>query len=800
MLGNLWQDLRYGLRMLAKKPGFTAVAITTMALGIGANTAIFSVINAVLLKPFPYPEAERLVTMRSNQSLPDLEDAQAQSQSFEDAGGVVLQAQDFTGGSEPVQVQAGLSTAGIFHVLGASPIIGRVISPEEDRYGGERVVVLSHGFWQRQMGGDPNVVGRAIPLSGNNYTVVGVLPAGFDAPRESPEVWVSLRVANPLAAKARGVHFLRTYWLLKPGVTLEQAQAEMATVDRWLEQQYPDENKGRQTRLMSLQERVAGDARPALFVLFGAVGLVLLIACANFANLLLARAASREREIVIRAALGAGRARLIRQMLTESVLLALMGGAGGLVLAMWSIDLLQSLKPANLPRVASVQIDARVLVFTLAVSVLTGLVFGLVPALNSSRLDMNEALKEGGRSATAGSARHRFSSLLVVSELALALVLLVGAGLLIKGFWRLQQVEPGFNPAHLLTMRVELPEARYREIPKQTQYRRQVLEEINSLPGVEAAMVSEIPLVDDALTHNFIIEGRPPMSPGDEPDLYTRSVGGHYFRTMNIPLRTGRDFTEQDKEDAPFVGIINESMVRQYFQNENPIGARFRWARAEGEPQWITIIGVAGDVKHFGLNEAEEPAVYTPYAQSQQPWKRWMYLVVRSDAEPTALANMVKNKIWTVDNQIPITRVKTMTEVAAASVAGQRFNMLLLGIFAAVALMLAAVGIYGVISYTVTQRTHEIGIRMALGAQTRDVLKLILGQGLLLAVIGVVIGIAGAFALTRVMTSLLFNVSATDPATFASVALLLVCVALLASYIPARRAMKVDPMIALRDE
>jgi putative ABC transport system permease protein len=679
MLGTLWQDLRYGLRMLAKKPGFTAVAITTMALGIGANTAIFSVINAVLLRPFPYPAAERLVTMRNNQSLPDVVDVQAQSQSFEEVGGIVLQAQDFTGGSEPVQVQAGLCNAGIFKVLGASPILGRVISPEEDQYGSERTVVLSHGFWQRHMGGDANVVGRTIPLSGNNYTVVGVLPSGFDAPRESPEVWASLRVVNPLAAKARGVHFLRTYWLLKPGVTLEQAQAEMAGVDRWLEQQYPDENKGRRTQLMSLHERVAGDTRPALFVLFGAVGLVLLIACANFANLLLARAASREREIVIRAALGAGRGRLVRQMLTESVLLALLGGAGGLVLALWSIDLLQSLKPANLPRLSDISIDARVLLFTLSVSVLTGLVFGLVPALNSSRLNVNEALKEGGRSATAGSARHRFSSLLVVSELAIALVLLVGAGLLIKGFWRLRAVEPGFKTDHLLTMRVELPEARYREIPKQTQYRRQVLEAINTLPGVQAAMVSEIPLADDALMHNFIIEGRPPIAPGEEPDLFTRSVGGDYFRTMGIPLRTGRDFTTQDREDAPLVGVVNESMARQYFQNENPLGARIRWARGEGEPQWITIIGVAGDVKHFGLNEREEPAVYTPYAQSIHPWKRWMYLVVRSDQEPSALANMVKDKIWTIDNQIPVTRVRTMTEVMAASVAGQRFNMLLLG-------------------------------------------------------------------------------------------------------------------------
>ncbi|HEY6186740.1 MAG TPA: ABC transporter permease [Pyrinomonadaceae bacterium] len=799
-MGTLLQDVRYGFRMLLRRPGFTLVAVLTLALGIGANSAIFSVVNAVLLRQFPYPHAERLVTMRSNMSLPDLADVQAQSQSFEESGGVVLQALDFTGGAEPVQVQAGLSTAGIFNVLGAQPILGRTFTTQEDRMGGERVVVLSYGFWQRQFGGDASIIGKEIPLSANNYTVIGVLQKDFDAPRESPEVWASLRVVNPLAAGARGVHFLRTYWRLKPGVTLAQAQAELTNIDLRLEQEYPAENKGRRSKLMSLHERVAGDTRPALYILFGAVGLVLLIACSNFANLLLARATSREREIVIRAALGAGRGRLIRQLLTESVLLSCLGGACGLLLAMWGLDLLQTLKPANLPRLSTISIDAYVLFFTLALSLLTGLVFGLVPALNASRLNVNEALKEGGRSATAGIARHRLSNLLVVSELAIALVLLVGAGLLIKGFWRLRAVEPGFATENLLTMRIELPAERYKEIPRQTQFRERTLEAINTLPGVEAAMVSEIPLGGDALFHNFVIEGRPPLSPGEEPELHSRSVSGDYFRTMRIPLIKGRGLTLQDREGAPLVGVINEAMAREYFSGQDPIGARVRWAREEGEPRWITIVGVVGDVKHFGLEQPEQSALYTPYAQSSQPWKRWMSVVVRSSGDPATIASMVKARIWTVDSQLPVTKVRTMTDVMAASVAAQRFMMILLGLFAAIALILAVVGIYGLMSYSITERTHEIGIRMALGAQGRDVLKMVVGQGLKLITAGIALGLVGAFALTRIMTSLLFGVSTVDPLTFAAVSALLALVALAACYIPARRATKVDPMIALRYE
>ena len=798
-MGVFLQDLRYGVRMLFKYPGFTLAAVLILVLGIGANTAIFSVVNATLLRPLPYPQPERLVTLRSQESLPDLEDIKEQSQSIEAFGGAVMQPQDFTGEAEPVQVQAALVNADLFKALGVEPALGRIISPAEDRDGAERVVVLSHGFWMRHFAGDRNVIGSPIPLSGNNYTVIGVMRPDFTMPLEIPDVWVALRVANPVAAKVRGVHFLRTYLRLKPGVTLAQAQAEMDGINGWLAQTYPDENKERNRRLTPLHERIIGEARPALLILFGAVGLVLLVACANFSSLLLARSAARQQELAIRSALGAVRTRLVRQVLTESLLLAILGGAGGLVLAMWGVDLLMALKPADFPLVATVSIDRWVLAFTFGVSVLTGIVFGLVPALSSSRLNMNEVLKEGGRSATGGVARQRVRSLLVVSELALALMLLIGAGLLIKGFWRLRAVDPGFSPENLLTMRIELPESRYKEIPTQTQFRQNLLDRVNSLPGVQAAMVSELPLSGEQLTHNFIIDGRPPLAVGEEPELNVRNVGGDYFHTMKIPIIQGRDITAQDRAEAPMVGVVNESFVHQYFPDENPLGKRIRWARGE-TPQWMTIVGIVGDVKHFGLNQPEEPAFYYSYFQSEHPWKRWMYLIVRSKEDPAALANQVKSEIWAVDKQLPVTKIKLMTEVMSASIASQRFNLTLMSIFAITALLLAAVGIYGVIAFSVTQRSHEIGIRIALGAQTADVLRLVIWQGLKLALIGVGIGLAGAFAITRLMSSLLFGVSATDPATFIAIAALLTAVALLASYVPARRATRVDPMVALRYE
>ncbi|MEW6127994.1 MAG: ABC transporter permease [Acidobacteriota bacterium] len=795
---TLWQDVKYGLRSLKNKPAFTLLAVFTLALGIGANTAIFSVVNSVLLSPLLYKDSNRLITFRSNQSPLDVADLKSRNQSFEEIGGITYQPLDYTGGAEPQQIMTGQVTAGYFKTLGVEPLMGRVISTE-DRQGGEPVLVLSYELWQSQFNGDPQIINKEIPLAGKVYTIIGVMPKNFVSPRERVEAFAPVNVANPLAAAYRGVHFLRTYAKLAKGVSIEQAQAEMQIIDQQFAAEYPEENKTRQTVLFPLQERIVGNSRTPLLIIFGAVALVLLIACANFANLLLTRSAEREREMVIRSALGANRLRIIRQLLTESVLIALGGGALGIILAIWGIDLLVSLKPDDLPRLNEIRVDRVALLFTLGLSVITGLVFGLIPAWNASGNNLNDSLKEGGRTATGGFGKQRLRSTLVIAEIAIAMVLLIGAGLLIKSFSQLRAVRPGFNPENVTTMRIDLPETRYKEIARQNQFRSRMLEEVNAIPGVQAALVSELPLGTDLLTHNFIIEGRPPVAVGEEPELLTRSIEGEYFRAMQIALLSGRDFTAQDTDKAPLVGVVNESFVNEFFDGESPLGARVRWAR-DREVNWITIVGVVSDVKYFGLNQPEQSALYTPYAQSGREWKRWMNLVVRSQSASANLIQDVKTKVWKVDPLIPLNRVRPMTEIVSTSLAGERFNTLMLTIFAVVALLLAVSGIYGVIAYLVTQRTHEIGIRLALGAQLRDVFKLVIGQGLLLTIIGVGIGLLAAFALTRLLQTLLFGVSASDPLTFTMIAGLLFLVAILACYLPARRASKVDPMIALRYE
>ena len=800
LVDQIKQDLFYTGRTLRKNPGFALLVVLTLAAGIGANTAIFSVVNSVLLHPLPYANPERLYTLRSNQSLADLEDIQSQNQSFDCFGGITLQALDFTGGPEPLQVQTGLVNADLFKALGVQAEMGRTILPEDDQYGATRAVVVSDSFWRGPLNANPDVLGKAVPLSGNSYTVVGVMPPSFSTSilGRNVEAWASVKVVNPVAAQFRGVHFLRTCLRLKPGISIARARSEFEGIDAWLAEHYPQDNKDRRSILTPLQELAVKDTRPALLVLLGAVTLVLLIACANFANLLLARGAARRREITIRAALGASRGRLIRQVMTESLILSLIGGVIGLGLALLDIRVFLALKPSSLILPVPVHIDGAVLAFTLAVSALTGIVFGFLPAISAARFALSPSLREGGSTSTGGPGSVRSRYVLMVTEFALALVLLIGAGLLIRGLAMVGAVDPGFDERNLLTMRIELPETRYREIPKQIQFRDGLLDSINSVPGVKAAMVSELPLSGDWLDHSFVIEGRPPLPPGAEPDIQTRSVSPNYFETMGIRLLRGRDFGSEDKTGGPVTGLVNASFVKQYFPDGDPIGARISWAR--GPRQWMTIVGVVSDVKHFGLDEPERPAFYGLYDQSDEPWKRWMYLVIRGDATTDGLLATVKEQVWRLDRQIPLTQVSSMERVISASVAARRFNMLLMGAFAITAVVLAAIGIYGVVSYSVTQRMQEFGVRLALGAKPQDLVTSVLKQGLGIASLGSVFGLGAALALTRLMESLLFGVSPVDPITFGVVTALLIGIALVASYVPARRAARTDPIAALRNE
>ncbi len=626
MLNALLQDLRYALRMLWSKPGFSVAAMLTLALGIGANSAIFSVIDAVLLRPLAYAHPGELVSFRENQSAPDLDDVAAANHTFVQIGGEANALMAWTGGETPEQLAVGQVTGGFFAALGVGAALGRSIEPTDDAQGGPFVVVLSHTLWQERFGADPAVVGRKMQLADYVYTIIGVMPAGFVSPQTHAQAWTPAHVSND-GTTSRDVHFLRTIARLVPGVSIEQAGAEMAVIDRQLAERYPAENRNRHTELVPLKERVVGKSRGALLVLFAAVCLVLLIACANFANLLLARACEREREVAVRMALGAGRTRLVRQLLVESVLIALAGGALGALLAWIGTRALVALQPDGLPRLGEIGVDPRVFAFTLAVALLTGVVFGLYPAWAAARAG---GVQPGAsRGASAGRAQQKMRSTFVVAQLALALVLLVGAGLLVRTFWNLRGVDPGFQAAQLLTFRVELSDTRYRTIAEQTRFRTAALDALGALPGARAAMVSELPLSGESLDHDFLVEGWPPVAPGDEPSVETRSVIGDYFAVMGIPLRGGRDFAATDfNADAPLVGIANEALVRKYFPGEDPIGKRVRWAR-EDAPHWITIAGVVGDVHHFGLDQPDLPALYSPYPQTE-PWKRWMTFVVRT--------------------------------------------------------------------------------------------------------------------------------------------------------------------------
>ncbi|HWS87835.1 MAG TPA: ABC transporter permease [Pyrinomonadaceae bacterium] len=801
---TLWQDVRFGLRLLWKRPGFTAVALAVLALGVGANTAIFSVVNAVLLRPLPYPGAERVVSFdgvnpskgieESNMSAPDFADWREQARSFEALAIYVQGGTNLTGADEPERVTAAWVGPDFFRVIGVGAARGRALLPEDERPGGA-AVVISHGLWQRRFGSDPGAVGRTVQLGGRNWEIVGVMPAGFDFPQRA-QVWGPLQL--DLSDEPRDNRSYNVVGRLREGVTLEAAQAEMDALSARLAAAYAVTNAGWGVDLDPLKDELVGELKTTLFMLLAGVGLLLLIACANVANLLLARATGRRREIALRLALGASRARVARQMLTEGVLLSSAGGALGAALSVWLTDLLVALAPADTPRLAEASADWRVLLFAVAASVLTGVAFGLAPAWQASRYDLNEPLKEGGRGLS--GSRSRLRSGLVVAEVALSLLLLAGAGLLVKSFTRLQAVDPGFDPEGVITMRVSLPGARYREPARKAEFYAALTERLKAVPGVEAAGATiSLPLGGSnySVGRGFIREGRP-ETPEEAQNASYAVVTPDYFRALRVPVRAGRAFDERDNMESTKVVVINEAFARKAFPGEDPLGKRIHIWRDEKFLR--EVVGVVGDVKPDSL-DAKEAALqmYVPHRQDAG-WGGLSLVVRARGAEPESLVGRVREEVRALDSQLPVYDVKTLRQVVANSTAYRRVAMFLMAGFACSALLLAGVGLYGVVSYSVAQRTREIGVRLALGAQGRDILGLVVRQGMLLTLLGLGAGLACALALTRLIAGLLYGVSAADPLVYVAVSLLLAAVALLACIIPARRAAKVDPMVALRYE
>jgi putative ABC transport system permease protein len=811
-MNTFFRDLRYSLRLLLKSPAFTAVAIFSIALGIGANTTVFSVINAVLLKSVPYKDPASLVLVwgdsaqeslrKHNQvSATDVADFRAQSTTFVDVATYTGWFPIMSGDNEAERIPAIQVGDGFFKIMKGEPVLGRVFTAEEQVDGKDFVVVLGHSLWQRRFAGDPNIVGKSILLNGRPYNVVGVMGPDFHplpAALVAPEGQFYRPVAEAYDDSERDARHLRAIARLKPGATLEQAQSEMSAIAVRLQQQHPTTNHDYGVAVVSITDELVGGIRPTLWLVFGAVVFVLLVACANVANLLLARSTVRYKEITIRSAIGAGRGQLVRQLLTESLLLSLLGGTLGLLLAIWGTSLISGAGAKINPMLANTQVDLRVLGFTFAISIITGLIFGLAPALQISKPNLAESLKESGRGSGAGASRNRLRSALVVAEIAMTLVLLVCAGLLIRTVLRLRNVDTGFDSKNILAMSIGLPGVKYPKPENQIAFYKQVTERIAALPGVTAAgTTSVLPLSDNFDGRGLAVEDLP-KPPGEEisVDLYVTTPG--YLRAMDIALRKGRAITEQDTNDSFKVALVNETMAEQLWPKQDPLGKRIKFPGSEKNPQpWRTVVGVVGDVAQYGLDQKAPMQMYLPHTQFPTSFNS---IVVKTAAEPMALASAIRREILAVDKDQAVFNLTTLDELRGDSIKIRKFFMLLLLVFAALALMLAAVGIYGVMSYVASQRTHEIGIRMALGAQATDVLKLIIGNGMLLAVIGVALGLAAAFAVTRVMAGLLFGVTATDTMTFLTVSVGLILIALLACYLPARRATKVDPLVALRYE
>ena len=807
-MGTVLQDLRYALRILWKNSGFTAVAVVALALGIGANTTIFSAFNALLIRPFSFPDPDSLVvlwerpphtTIRNSIAPPNFLAVREQSNSFSHLAIYNNNSLNLTEGDKPERLEVAAVSPSMFDALGASAAHGRTFTAEEEQDGRDKVVILTHDFWRRRYAADPAVVNRALMLNGQPYTVVGVMGEDFNFPPTGNDILIPFTITDKVREE-RGNHYARAMGRLKPGVTQAQADAELASIAGRLEAQYPGTNSNRTMATESLKASYVRGPRPGLIVLLGAACFVLLLACANVANLLLVRAASRQKEIAIRMALGAGRLRLIRQLLTESVLIALFGGALGLLVAVWGIDLLTAGIPASLSRYLpgwkNVRIDGQVFWFTLGVSLLTGIIFGLAPALQATKTDFNEALKDGGR--TSGNfSRNRLRGALVVAEVAISLTLLIGAGLMIKSFYEMLRVEPGFKPESVLVMDVALPRAKYQEEAARVNFCTQAIERIAALPGVQqAGAVNVLPLSRSNADSAFSVVGRPRPEQGREPHANFRVVSPHYLEAMGIPLRRGRHITPADRADSPNVIIINEELARRHFAETDPIGQRLNFG-GEKETDNYEIVGIVGNIKHESLVEEIRPEVYRPL--TQQPWHT-MSIVVRAAGDPAALGGAVQREIGGLDKEQPIYNVRKMERVVSESLAPQRVTMGMLGVFALIALVLASVGIYAVMSYAVTQRTHEIGVRMALGASPRAIRQMVVRQGMVLALIGIGIGLVASYWLMQGLTVMLYGVSATDPITFGLISLLLILVAFAANYIPARRATRVDPMVALRYE